>query len=63
VELPHFNPDDDTDPLRAPVAELRAAISEAAAILICTMPAFAHWTPSWWPESAIPRVTRAPAGG
>jgi NAD(P)H-dependent FMN reductase len=36
AELPHFNPDDDTDPLPAPVAELRAAISEAAAILICT---------------------------
>ncbi|MFF4606115.1 NADPH-dependent FMN reductase [Streptomyces sp. NPDC001339] len=36
AELPHFNPDDDTDPLPAPVAELRAAISEAAAVLICT---------------------------
>ncbi|MEU9237193.1 NADPH-dependent FMN reductase [Streptomyces subrutilus] len=34
--LPHFNPDDDTDPLPAPVAELRAAIAEAAAVLICT---------------------------
>ncbi|WP_330297622.1 NADPH-dependent FMN reductase [Streptomyces sp. NBC_00503] len=34
--LPHFNPDDDTDPLPAPVAELRAAIKEAAAVLICT---------------------------
>ncbi|MCX5612690.1 MULTISPECIES: NADPH-dependent FMN reductase [unclassified Streptomyces] len=34
--LPHFNPDDDTDPLPAPVAELRAAIGEAAAVLICT---------------------------
>ncbi|MDX3434214.1 NAD(P)H-dependent oxidoreductase [Streptomyces sp. ME01-18a] len=34
--LPHFNPDDDTDPLPAPVAELRAAISEADAVLICT---------------------------
>ncbi|MFI8422202.1 NADPH-dependent FMN reductase [Streptomyces sp. NPDC085479] len=34
--LPHFNPDDDTDPLPAPVAELRAAIDEAAAVLICT---------------------------
>ncbi|WP_405815945.1 MULTISPECIES: NADPH-dependent FMN reductase [unclassified Streptomyces] len=30
--LPHFDPDDDTDPLPAPVAELRAA----AAVLICT---------------------------
>ncbi|MCC3777620.1 NADPH-dependent FMN reductase [Streptomyces sp. UNOB3_S3] len=34
--LPHFNPDDDHDPLPGPVAELRAAITEAAAVLICT---------------------------
>ncbi|MEU6476642.1 NADPH-dependent FMN reductase [Streptomyces sp. NPDC047017] len=34
--LPHFNPDDDTDPLPAPVAALRAAIDEAAALLVCT---------------------------
>lgn len=34
--LPHFNPDDDTDPPPAPVAALRAAIDRAAAILICT---------------------------
>ncbi|MGW7433210.1 NADPH-dependent FMN reductase [Streptomyces sp. NPDC054861] len=34
--LPHFNPDDDADPLPAPVAKLRAAINEAAALLICT---------------------------
>ncbi|MGW2522610.1 NADPH-dependent FMN reductase [Streptomyces sp. NPDC001617] len=34
--LPHFNPDDDTDPLPAPVAELRAAIDGAAGILVCT---------------------------
>ena len=34
--LPHFNPDDDADPLPAPVAELRAAIGAAAAVLICT---------------------------
>ncbi|MFG2293369.1 NADPH-dependent FMN reductase [Streptomyces sp. NPDC048603] len=33
--LPHFNPDHDTDPLPAPVAGLRAAIGEAAAVLIC----------------------------
>ncbi|MEU3727337.1 NADPH-dependent FMN reductase [Streptomyces sp. NPDC031705] len=33
--LPHFNPDDDTDPLPAPVAGLRAAIAEASAVLIC----------------------------
>ncbi|MEU6258807.1 NADPH-dependent FMN reductase [Streptomyces sp. NPDC047043] len=34
--LPHFNPDDDADPLPAPVAGLRAAIEEAAGILVCT---------------------------
>ncbi|QEU91603.1 NADPH-dependent FMN reductase [Streptomyces kanamyceticus] len=34
--LPHFNPDDDGDPLPAPVAELRAAIDGAAAVLVCT---------------------------
>ncbi|MCX5213193.1 NAD(P)H-dependent oxidoreductase [Kitasatospora sp. NBC_00240] len=34
--LPHFNPDDDTDPLPAPVAELRAAVAAADALLVCT---------------------------
>ncbi|WP_329337426.1 NAD(P)H-dependent oxidoreductase [Streptomyces sp. NBC_00663] len=34
--LPHFNPDDDTDPLPAPVTGLREAIGSAAGILICT---------------------------
>lgn len=34
--LPHFNPDDDTDPLPTAVAGLRAAIDRAAGILICT---------------------------
>ncbi|WP_435222065.1 NADPH-dependent FMN reductase [Streptomyces sp. Tue6028] len=34
--LPHFNPDDDADPLPAPVTGLRAAIEQAAGILICT---------------------------
>jgi NAD(P)H-dependent FMN reductase len=34
--LPHFNPDLDTDPLPGPVAELRAAIAGADALLICT---------------------------
>jgi NAD(P)H-dependent FMN reductase len=33
--LPHFNPDDDAEPLPVPVAELRAAIAGADAILIC----------------------------
>ncbi|MFG3140623.1 NADPH-dependent FMN reductase [Streptomyces sp. NPDC048211] len=34
--LPHFNPDDDTEPLPEPVAALRAAIDAADALLICT---------------------------
>ncbi|MFG2996864.1 NADPH-dependent FMN reductase [Streptomyces sp. NPDC048340] len=36
ARLPHFNPDHDTDPLPADVAELRTAIAAAAAVLICT---------------------------
>lgn len=36
AELPHFNPDDDIEPLPAPVAGLRAAVDRAAGILICT---------------------------
>ncbi|WP_435270354.1 NADPH-dependent FMN reductase [Streptomyces sp. 1222.5] len=34
--LPHFNPDDDNDPLPPSVAELRAAIERADAVLVCT---------------------------
>ena len=34
--LPHFNPDDDTDPLPAPVVALRSAIAEADAVVIST---------------------------
>jgi NAD(P)H-dependent FMN reductase len=36
ADLPHFNPDDDTDPLPPAVAGLRAAIAEASALLVCT---------------------------
>ena len=35
-DLPHFNPDDDRDPLHPAVAALRAAIGESDAVLICT---------------------------
>ncbi|NUP49913.1 MAG: NAD(P)H-dependent oxidoreductase [Catenulispora sp.] len=35
-ELPHFNPDLDVEPLPAAVAELRAAIARADALLVCT---------------------------
>ncbi|MDT4910061.1 MAG: hypothetical protein QOI69_3302 [Pseudonocardiales bacterium] len=34
--LPHFNPDDDREPLPPVVAELRAAIAAADAVLFCT---------------------------
>lgn len=34
--LPAFNPDDDHEPLPAPVVELRAAIEAADAVLVCT---------------------------
>ncbi|MCX5343330.1 NADPH-dependent FMN reductase [Streptomyces atratus] len=34
--LPHFNPDDDAEPLPEPVVALRAAIDEADAVLVCT---------------------------
>ncbi|MEO7556933.1 MAG: NADPH-dependent FMN reductase [Acidimicrobiales bacterium] len=34
--LPHFNPDDDRDPLPSPVVALRAAIEAADALLFCT---------------------------
>jgi chromate reductase len=34
--LPHFNPDDDVEPLPPAVASLRAAIAAADAVLFCT---------------------------
>lgn len=34
--LPHFNPDDDRDPLPPAVADLRAAVAAADAVLFCT---------------------------
>jgi NAD(P)H-dependent FMN reductase len=34
--LPAFNPDDDRDPLPAPVSELRAEIAAADALVFCT---------------------------
>src|SRR5206468_11669970 len=38
AELPHFNPDDDREgePVHAAVAELRAQVAAADALLICT---------------------------
>ena len=34
--LPAFNPDDDVEPLPAPVAALRAALAQADAVVFCT---------------------------
>ena len=34
--LPHFNPDDDVDPLPPSVVDMRAAIARADALVICT---------------------------
>ncbi len=36
TELPHFEPDLDRDPLPAPVAALRALVSGADAVVVCT---------------------------
>lgn len=36
ADLPHFNPDDDQDPLPPPVIALREAIEAADALLFCT---------------------------
>ena len=36
TDLPHFNPDDDHDPLPPAVTDLRARIGAADAVLICT---------------------------
>ena len=36
TDLPHFNPDDDVDPLPAAVADLRRGIEAADAVLFCT---------------------------
>jgi NAD(P)H-dependent FMN reductase len=36
TDLPHFNPDDDADPLPAAVTALRAEVAAATAVLFCT---------------------------
>jgi chromate reductase, NAD(P)H dehydrogenase (quinone) len=36
ASLPHFNPDDDHDPLPRTVAKLRATVAAADAVLFCT---------------------------
>ncbi len=36
AELPHFNPDDDLDPLPESVIDLRTRIEESAGLLLCT---------------------------
>jgi len=42
--VPHFNPDLDKDPGPAPVMNLRAQLTSAAAVLICS-PEYAHGVP------------------
>ena len=44
ADLPHFNPDLDTDPGPAPAAALRDLLSEADGVLICS-PEYAHGVP------------------
>ena len=44
-DLPHFSPERDADPLPVSVAELRARIREAEALLICT-PEYIHTMPA-----------------
>ncbi|WP_189279221.1 NADPH-dependent FMN reductase [Streptomyces atratus] len=49
--LPHFNPDDDAEPLPEPVVALRAAIDEADAVLVCT-PEYAGTLPGVFGDRA-----------
>ncbi len=44
ADLPHFNPDLDGDPAPAPVADLRARLTAADGVLICS-PEYAHGVP------------------
>ena len=44
-DLPHFSPERDTEPPPAPVAELRARIRAADALLVCT-PEYIHAMPA-----------------
>lgn len=52
ASLPHFNPDDDRAPLHPAVADLRARLGAADAVLFCT-PEYA---------GALPRVVQEPPG-
>jgi NAD(P)H-dependent FMN reductase len=42
--LPHFNPDDDTEPAAEAVAAFRAALRAADALIVCS-PEYAHGVP------------------
>ena len=68
--LPHFNPDDDSDPLPGPVADLRSRIRTADAVVWSTRnmqerfpgPSRTSWTgPS--AMTAPARFTRSPSPG
>lgn len=60
AQLPHFNPDDDNDPLHPIVADLRRRIDQAAALLICT-PEYAGAPP--WLIQEPARLDRGWDGG
>jgi NAD(P)H-dependent FMN reductase len=67
--LPAFNPDDDHEPLPTPVAQLRAAVHDADALLFCT-PEYAGALPGafknlldWTVGDADPRsISGKPVG-
>jgi chromate reductase, NAD(P)H dehydrogenase (quinone) len=44
TSLPHFNPDDNHEPVAAPVARFRQLLQQADGVLICT-PEYAHGVP------------------
>jgi len=65
-ELPHFNPDDDFDPLPERVVRLRAEIDRSAAVLFCT-PEYAGALPGSFKNMLEwtvggPEMYRRPAG-
>lgn len=59
--VPHFNPDDDCDPLPAEVAMLRAQIGEADGLVIAC-PEYAHGVPGAF-KNALDWLVSAPEFG
>lgn len=60
-DLPHFNPDDDFDPLPAPVRALREQIGAADGVLFCT-PEYAGALPGSFKNLLDWTVGGCPAG-